>query len=248
MRIPVVLLLTALGVGQAVTAHAWWPKPYVRTSFVTGRLLMKDVNEVIISQESSIRDAGHVIDLETVGPGNGWGASGGLWLLPDLRVGAVYSTDRSIRKVHWHDLDPFNYLFFGEDLNFRMEEAGLEAALRIPQLWGLTLGGTATRGTARFVESQGIEDSYSYYGEDATAGRTKNTYSAFFGLDQTNEKGWVGYVQGGYRWRDMGSMPMSGVSNDGVNFVPWTTTSVPVDYSGMFVRIGLGWDFTLGAH
>lgn len=240
MKIRVMFVLSLLALGTAGSANAM-PRPYVSGSFGGGSLEMGEVNKILASQEAAIRAGGYPdISMKKVGPSSEWGFGGGLWLFPALRIGAIYSQQHSFLSNRYHS--PDHSYFYGEELTFDMAETGVEAAVRVPQFFGLSIGGSASRARADFKLSDGEQTVSSYFGSDAKASKTGRTYAAFAGLEQTNEAGWTGSVHLGYRWRNMGTMPSSGVSNDGVNFVEWTGTTAEMDYTGLYVHIGIGYD------
>jgi hypothetical protein len=134
------------------------------------------------------------------------------------------------------------YVFYADDLEFRMTEIGAEAAVRITRLGGLTFGGSVARGEAEMIEGFTVEDGFSQYYQDANAQSTKATYGAFIGFDQTNPAGLAGFVRAGFQYRDMGPMPSQLTISDGTNTTQSTGTSIPLDYSGVYFKVGIGFD------
>jgi hypothetical protein len=213
--------------------------PYVRLDYGGTQLRMTDVNQMITDFEGAIHDIGYPASFQKIGTASGASGSAGLWLLPGVRVGAIWSQFRSVRRNRVHV--PGSY-FFEQDLDFRMNEVGAEAAVRVVRLAGLSLGGSIARGRASAVEGLSEENLYAAYYEDATAHRTRTTYGVFVGLDQTNARGGAGYIRAGFAFRDMGRMPDSGTASDGVNTVAFTSSSRWSDYSGFYVKAGVGFD------
>ena len=238
MKIRAMFVLFLLALGCAATARAM-PRPYLSGSFGGGTLKMDKVNEVLESQEAAIRAGGYTdITMKKVGAGSEWGFGGGLWLFPALRIGAVYSQQHSFLNNRYHS--PDHTYFYGEELTFDMAETGVEAAVRVPQFFGVSIGGSASSARANFKLSDGEQTTYSYFGNDAKASKTGHTYAAFAGFEQTNDAGWSGALHVGYRWRNMGTMPIHGISNDGVNTAEWTGTTPEIDYTGVFVQFQIG--------
>lgn len=239
MKIRAILALSLLSLAAAAAAEAM-PRPYISGSYGAGGLEMGEVNRIIKAHEAAIKTAYPDISMKKVGPSSEWEVGGGLWLFPALRIGASYSQQHSFRSNRYHS--PDRTYFYGEELTFEMAETGLEAAVRVPKLLGFSVGGSMSHAKADFKLSDGEQTPYSYFGTDAKASTAKTTYAAFAGFEQTNEWGWTGYLHAGYRWRNMGTMPSRGISNDGVNFVEWTGTTVEMDYTGPFFKLGIGYD------
>lgn len=213
--------------------------PYVRFDFGGNQLKMAEGNRLIEESEAQFKADGLPADFQTVGPGYGPSGAVGLWVLPGLRLGATYSHLRSVRHNLLHVP---GQVFFAQDLDFQMREIGAEAAVRISRLAGLTVGANLAKGRAEMIEGFSIEDGGGAFYQDAIASGTKTTYGAFIGLDQTNETGLAGYVQVGYQFRDMGSMPSQLHLSDGTNTADLTGNTIPLDYSGLYVKAGIGFD------
>jgi hypothetical protein len=240
LKIRAMFALSVLVLGCTATAQAM-PYPYLSGSFGGGTLEMGEVNEVLESQQAAIRAGGYTdITMKKVGAGSEWGFGGGLWLFPALRIGATWSQQHSFLSNRYHS--PDHTYFYGEELTFDMAEMGVEAAVRVPQLFGFTFGGSMSRAKADFKLSDGEQTSYSYFGNDAKASKTGRTYGAFAGFEQTNGAGWTGALHMGYRWRNMGTMAIHGLSNDGVNYAEWSGTTPEIDYTGLFVQCQIGYD------
>jgi hypothetical protein len=133
-------------------------------------------------------------------------------------------------------------LFYADDLDFRMTEIGAEAAVRIVPLAGFTVGANIAQGRAQMIEGYSFEDASGQLYEDATAGAVKTTYGAFVGIDQTNPAGLAGYIRVGFQYRNVGSMPSQVTLSDGTNSVQTTGNTIPLDYSGYYVKVGIGYD------
>jgi hypothetical protein len=213
--------------------------PYVRLGFGGDQLRMADINAGIMSDQDALRSGGYPARFEKIRIAAGPEAALGLWLLPGLRVGAVYATERSTRDNQLHVP---GQLFYDNRFEFRMTEIGGEATIRIVRLAGLSLGGQVVRSRARGSEALSVEQPGNLFYYDATAERTLTTYNAFIGLDQTNEIGVAGYIRAGYRWRDMGHMPSQGTVSDGTNSTAFAGSTIDVDYSGFYVMVGTGFD------
>ncbi|MGH7743092.1 MAG: hypothetical protein ACRENS_13840 [Candidatus Eiseniibacteriota bacterium] len=230
MKRPLGTSLFALAaLAMAVSAAGAGIRPYVRVGAGGSQLVMSDVNTQISALQASFQSVNIPADLHSVGAGFGPFGSAGLWLFPDLRVGATVSYLRSTlhNRVHTPGV-----VFYDDQADFRMTEFGGEAALRIVSLGGLMIGGQVGQGRGELIEGYSWEDAGGQTYIDDTANRTQTTYGAFLGFDQTNERGLAGFVRAGYVWRKIGSMPSSGILSDGVTSVPITGQSVKMDFSG----------------
>jgi hypothetical protein len=65
----------------------------------------------------------------------------------------------------------------------------------------------------------------------------------FFGFDNATEKGLAGYILAGYAWRDLGELSGTRTIDDNGTVYDEPIVTVPLDYSGWSVRVGLGYDF-----
>jgi hypothetical protein len=228
------LLLTCL---NAAPAHAYL-NPYVRLGFGGNQQLMHDVNDAIAADVGWASAGGVPVSAHSVGPGYGPAVSAGLWIVPFLRVGATYGQQRASVNHEYRDTG----FLFVDDYKFRMKEYGLESAVRIPALAGFTLGGSTAESRGEAEEDFALENVHGNYYETFIAHRKVRTYAVFFGFDQTAPNGVAGFLQVGYHWRDLGSMPGEyQISDNGTNSVDVGQT-VPVDYSGWSVRLGAGFD------
>ncbi len=213
--------------------------PYVRLDYGGSQLRMSDANRLIHDNEGLLASAGFPASFHTIGTAYGPSGSAGLWLLPGLRVGATGSYVRAVRVNHLHVP---GQLFWADDQDFRMTEFGAEAAVRFVRLAGLTIGANVAQGRAELVEGFSVEDLSGQYYQDGKSHRTKTTYGAFIGLDQTNGLGLVGYVRAGFQYRDMGHMPADLTVSDGTSSVQTTGKTVWLDYSGIYLKVGIGYD------
>lgn len=235
------LVLTSLVLvsgGLLATSASAGISPYARLAYGGNQLKMSDVNGSIASDETAFRSVGVQADLDRVGLASGLEASAGLWLFPAFRVGASWATQKSVTRNRVHAPG----LFYGDDLEFRMKEIGAEAMIRVARLGGLSLGGQVAQGRAEFIEGFTVEDYSQQFYLDATGDYTKTTYAAFIGFEQTNTAGVAGSVRAGYHFRNMGRMPSQGTISDGVTSTPATGSTIPMDYSGFFLTVGIGFD------
>jgi hypothetical protein len=214
-------------------------RPYVRFDYGGRELRMTDVDQMITDNQAAITAIGYPASFAKIGSAYGPSGSAGLWLFPNFRVGGTVSRLRALRSNRVHV--PGSY-FFQQDLDFSMVEVGGEAVLRFPRLAGLMLGGGVAQGTAKAVE--GLSEatpSFEFY-QDATAERRLTTYDAFVGLDQTNAAGVAGFVRAGFAFRDVGHMPSRVTQSDGVTSVTFDSSSRWSDYSGFYLKVGVGYD------
>jgi hypothetical protein len=213
--------------------------PYVRLQYGGNQLRMTDGNLLIKRTQATFQSAGYPAEFQSVGPGSGPGGSVGLWLFRGFRVGATYSHFRAVRHNRLHVP---GQVFYADDLDFRMTEIGGEAAVRFQKLAGLTLGASVARGKAEMIEGYSYEDLSGQLYLDATANRTRTTFGAFVGLDQTNPAGVAGFIRVGFEYRDMGHMPSQVTLSDGTTTSNATGRTIWLDYSGIYVRAGIGYD------
>jgi hypothetical protein len=200
---------------------------------------MTDHNNRIRRAEASLEAEGYSVALETIGSSYGPGASVGAWILPGVRVGATYSYLRAVRNNRFDVPDVISYV---DDLDFRKNEAGVEAAVRFKRLAGLTVGVNVAQAWAEMAGHYSREDAGGLHSEDVTAHRTKPSFGGFVGIDQTNAAGVAGFIRVGFQYCDMGQMPSQLTSFDGTNTVQTTDTTIWTDYSGFYVRAGFGYD------
>ncbi|MEQ1831409.1 MAG: hypothetical protein ABL977_00025 [Candidatus Eisenbacteria bacterium] len=217
--------------------------PYARLAFGGDQLRMGEGNAFLQEVEQSFQSQGLAVDFDKVRMTTGPSLAAGLWLLPGFRVGATYAAGHSYTENRVHVP---GFFFYAEDLDFRLEEVGAEAAITVDRWAGFTLGGHVARSRAKMVEGHTEQDFAGGSGDlfiDATAERTKLTYGAYVGIEQRNEHGIVGYLRAGYQFRDMGNMPSNLVVSDGFSSVPSTSTTIGLDFSGYYLRFGVGVDF-----
>jgi len=240
MRVPfaVAVLVLSSAALLAPPASAWLD-PYVRVAYGASQLKMSEVNANIDRVEASIQEAGYPASFRPVPVSYGPHASAGLWLFPGLRVGATYTYQRSygVNRVHV----PGSF-FYEDDLDFRMRELGIEAAIRVPGLPGFMVGGEVARADAKMIEGVGADDAGGPFALDVTATGGGTTYNAYVGFEQTNSAHVAGFIRLGYRVRDMGRLPATGTTWDGVNTTPVSTQTAQLDYSGVYITMGMGFD------
>jgi len=218
--------------------------PYVRLDYGGSQFRMTDLNNGIEDDNAELLDAGLPAMFEKVGSGYGPGASVGVWLTPGLRLGATYSYLRAVR-INSLDLADPDVFAYDDELDLRMTEIGVEAAVRFKRLWGLTLGASVAQGRGEIIERLTVDqtvDVLDYYRLDGNAHRTKTTFGAFVGIDQTNDAGVAGYIQAGFQYRDFGRLSGEVTETDGVDVVRSTSRTVWLDYSGFYAKIGIGYD------
>jgi hypothetical protein len=219
-------------------------RPYVRAAFIGNQLQVDNLNENIAADEQAFRDAtGYPVELQRVGAAFGPDVSAGVWLARWLRVGATYVAQKeSAEDDFWinHETTGYHYV---DDLDLQIVEVGGEVMVRWERLMGLSFGGQAASGRARISESLDESDFWSEYHLRGSGERTRLTWATFVGFDQTNVKGIAGYVRAGYRFRDYGAMPARVTEWDASTTVTYETETIPLDYSGFFVSLGVGYDF-----
>lgn len=233
----VILLLSLPLLAQAATAGV---SPHVRVGFCSNRLRLTDLNNNIMLDQADIRAGGLPADFYRVGNGYGPEVSAGLWLLPAFRVGATYSFQKATRENYVHVPGE---LFYDDVLTLRVKQIGGEAAIRFARLRGLSVGAEITQARAQINESYSVE-TYGWQNyEEAEGHRTQTSYGAYLGLDQVNPHGVAGFVRAGYRFRDIGHMPLQGTTSDGSTTVAASGPSVWMDYSGFYLTVGSGFDW-----
>jgi hypothetical protein len=179
-------------------------------------------------------------EFEEVGAAYGPGASAGLWLFPGFRVGATFSYMRAVLN---NGFDVPDQLLYVHEADLRVTEIGVEAAVRFERLMGLTLGGNVGRGRGELIEGLTVRDPFDRLYQTSEANKTKTTYGGFIGLEQANDAGVVGYIFAGFQYRDMGRMDSENTLTNGVDTVRWKDKTVWLDYSGYYVKAGIGYDF-----
>ena len=237
------MALVTIALCLAASAASARIGPYARVSFGGDQLRMGAGNALLREVKTSFESQGLSADFHNIHVASGPSASAGLWLLPGFRVGAIYAAGHSYTENRLHV--PGN-LFYAEDLDFRTEEVGAEAAITVNRWKGFTLGGHVAQSHAKMVEGHTEQDFTGGAGDlfqDATAEKTKITYGAYVGVEQHNENGIVGFLRAGYQFRDMGSMPSKLLISDGFSSVSATSTTIDLDFSGFYMRLGVGVDF-----
>jgi len=237
-----IVSLVALAAGIAGPATAGI-RPYLRASFGGSQLAVDNLNDNIADDEQSYRQAGYPVELERVGVATGPDMAAGLWLTNWVRIGATYGRhEASARNDFWIEHQTIGYHRV-DDLEVRIVEVGGEIMLRAERFAGISVGAQVANGRARLSENFNESDFSSEYHLRGSAERTRVNWAAFVGLDQTNEMGFVGYLRAGYRFRDYGSMPGRVTESDASTSVTYDTMSIPLDFSGFFVSLGVGYDF-----
>jgi hypothetical protein len=214
--------------------------PYVRIDYGGSQFRMTDANNLIRENEAAFREWGYPIEFKEIGVAYGPGASVGLWLTRGLRLGATYSYLRAVRNNGFEVPENYSYV---HEVDLRMTEIGVEAAVRFKRLGGLTVGANVAQGRGELIEGV-TEEAYGfgYAHLNAKAHKTKTTYGAFVGLDQTNSSGVAGFIRAGFQYRDIGRMSSEVSSTDGIDTVHGTGRTIWLDYSGFYVKVGVGYD------
>jgi hypothetical protein len=238
VRVSCIALVLALGAATAPAAAR--VAPYVRVAYAGDQLRMADGNQLIKDAQAGFRAFGLPASFREVGLAWGPNVSAGVWLLPGFRVGATYAYGHSVRVNHLHVP---GQIFYADDLDFGITELGMEAAVHVERLAGLTLGGHAARTRGRLIEGFTVQDGSGNLFQDATAEKTMLTYGGYLGLEQTSAQGVVGYLHAGYQFRDLGTMPSQLTISDGNTTTLATGTTIDLDYSGFYMRVGVGYDF-----
>jgi hypothetical protein len=214
--------------------------PYVRFDYGGSQFRMTDANNLIRENEAAFRESGHPVEFDGIGAAYGPGVSAGLWLTDAFRLGATCSYLRAVRNNEFEV--PANYSYVHE-VDLRMTEIGVEAAVRMKGLAGLTVGANVAQGRGELIEGV-TENSYgfAYAYTKAKAHKTKTTYGAFVGFDQTNSSGVAGFIRAGFQYRDLGHMSSEVSLTDGIDTVYGTDRTIWLDYSGFYVKVGFGYD------
>ncbi len=220
--------------------------PFVRLDFGGGDLRMTDVDKSITANQTELQAAGYPARFQKAGSAYGPSAAAGVWLTPAVRVGATYSYQKARHSNQLLSTDPA--IYYVQNLDMRMSEVGVEAAVRFDRLQGLILGVNVAQGRAEASEDRSTEGLITEHLDGSmldvsmTAKRTKPTYGAFIGIDQTNVDGVAGYIRAGFQYRDMGHMPGSSSTFNGVTTTPGTGDTVWMDFSGFYLKVGVGFD------
>jgi hypothetical protein len=216
--------------------------PYVRAGFAGSQLRMTDFNSATQDGSPFYAIAGLTSAFDDVGPAFGPATSAGLWLSPGIRLGATYSYGRTHLD---HDLYAPGDVSFDDHMRFTIVEIGAEAALRFEKMAGLTLGASIASARARFERAFTGRDFVTPGALDLgiDARKRRWSYGVFVGLDQTDKAGIAGWVQAGFRLRDMGRMSQSGTSSDGSTTMAAGGITPWMDYSGLYLAAGTGFDW-----
>ncbi len=233
------LLTTLAGAAPVLAGVA----PYVRLEYGGNELRMSGANREIREDEAAFRAAGLPATFQEIGAGYGPAVSAGVWVLPGLRLGATYSYLRAVRS---NGFTVPGVIAYGDQLDLRMTEIGAEAAVRFRQWAGFTVGANVARGRGELIESGYDEEPGIRVDLQETASRTQVTWGAFVGFDQTNPAGIAGFVRAGFQFRDLGHLSGRWTSDvagpGGTTAYEGTDTTPELDFSGFYVRVGVGYD------
>jgi hypothetical protein len=225
--------------GCATPALAGVP-PYIRLEYGGTLMRMTDANSLIHDNETFFKSYGYSASFHKIGASFGPALAAGFWVRPGFRLGATISYQRALRH---NGLNLPTYVFYSDDLDFRMTEIGIEAAARFERLHGFTIGANVGQGRAEATEHLTIVDSYGdMIRVHSDSARHKLTFGGYVGIDQANPSGFAGFFRAGFQYRDMGRMPGHAVASDGVSTVEGDTHTVWLDYSGIYVKFGIGYD------
>lgn len=242
MRKPLAVLVLSLSLlSFAPAAHGAGLTPYVRLGYGGGELRMTDLDGAILRTRDALVDAGIPADFHKVGSAYGPAAAAGLWVLPNVRVGATYAYHHASLENGVAATSPLVFVY-DDAMNFRVREFGAEAAVRFPKWAGLTVGAGVAAARAQFDETSAVGDSLLRGALRGTATRTKLVYDVHAGFDQTNEQGLAGFVRAGWAFRDLGHMDGAADVYDGLAWSRAAITTRWLDFSGPYVVAGIGWD------
>lgn len=235
-RLPLLvsLVLSCITAAPAVAAFT----PYVRVDYGGNELRMSRMNDQIEAMEASLVSEGAPAAFDGVGSAYGPSVSAGLWLQPWFRIGAMYSYQRAV-LLNGLDLPGYDF-YLADEMTFRMREIGVEAAVRLDRLGGLTLGGDVAQGRGELSDAMILDNVHGAYFQHQTGRHTQMTYGLYAGFERTNPAGIAGFVRAGYRFRDMGRMPGEFSDSDGERY---STPTTSLDFSGFCLRVGVGYDF-----
>jgi len=233
--IPVLALSSFLA--AASPAHAEFV-PYLRATFGVSQLAMTSLNAAMLAQESAIRANGGQARFDDVGMVFGPELSGGVWLLPTLRVGTTFSWQHR-NMDHWSD----GSLTYVDQYRFATRDAGAELAFRLPRYSGFTIGGQIALTQGEVTNDYVITNASGSLHVTTRVQDAQTTWGLFIGLDQTDaHQRTGGYVRLGYRFRDFGSVPGTQSVSDGSGTVSTPVRSVPLDFSGWYASLGIAFD------
>jgi hypothetical protein len=238
-RSPCLALAALSALLAAAPVHAEAPLPYVRLAIGGGQLRMEALNAAMLSQQDAIRAAGGQADFSRAKGTFGPEAAAGLWLYPWLRAGLTFGYQRS--RID-NTADGPNGFAYHDHYRFAATDAGGEAAVRIVRCAGLMFGGQIALTRAQVSNDYGVADASGSLHATTKSDYTRTTWGVFVGLDQTNEQGTAGFIRAGYRFRDLGSIPGVQTRDDGSNITSGPVMTVPLDFSGWFASVGIGFD------
>lgn len=235
-------LFAALAVAALVTSFTpadAGVRPYVRVGWGANQLRLTDLDLSIESSQSALRTAGFPADFKGVGNGYGPQFAAGLRLVPALRVGATYSFLRATRENAFETA----HVAYQDIIVARSREVGAEVELRLGLLRGVGIGGEVAQSRTQYDEYYGVEDIDGPYQAKGMGSRTLTTYGGYLSYEQSNPRGVAGFVRVGFRHRPVGRITLNGITSDGVNSAPYSAQSVWMDYSGLYLMMGTGFDF-----
>ena len=218
-------------------AHAYL-NPYVRVGFGGHQARMNDMNNAIGAEVALAQNGGVPVETQFVGPGFGPQVSAGLWLFPGLRAGLTYGEQTSNVRNEYRE----SGFLYADNFQLGLREIGLEAAVRVPRLAGLTFAGQVAQGRATFEREYALENVHGNYYETTTGDHSARTYGVTVGFDQTNERGVAGFLLVGYHRRVLGAVPSTFVMDDNGAVSQSPVDSPALDFSGWSVRAGFGFD------
>lgn len=214
-------------------------RPYVRVGWGANQLRLTDLDASIQTGEEFFRSFNLPADFKGVGNGYGPQFAAGLRLLPALRVGATYSFVRATRENSFEA----THVVFEDIIVARSREVGAEAEFRFAALRGVGIGGEVAQSRVQYDEYYGLDDHGFPYQEASVGSRTLTTYGAYLSYEQTNANGVAGFVRVGFRHRPVGRITLNNVDSDGVYFDAYSSQSLWMDYSGLYMTMGTGFDF-----
>jgi hypothetical protein len=233
--IPILALSSLLAAAPA--AHAEFV-PYLRATFGVSQLAMTALDAAMLAQQSAIRANGGRARFDEVGMVFGPELSAGVWLLPSLRVGTLFSWQH--RNMDHSSDGSLTYVDLYE---IRTTDAGAELAFRLPRYSGLTIGGQIALTQGEVTNNYRITNASGSLHVSTRVQDAQTTWGVFIGLDQTDaQRRTAGYLRLGYRFRDFGAVPGTQSVNDGSGTVSGPVRSVPLDFSGWYASLGIAFD------
>ena len=238
-RSPWLVALVLCALPSPILAQGTRPLPYVRIAISGSQLRMDALNAAMLAQQDAIRAAGGEADFSRAKAAFGPEASAGLWLYPWLRAGLTFGYQRSRLDNSASGANSFAY---HDHYRFATTDAGGEAAVRIVRMAGFSFGGQIALTRAQLSNDYGVADATGALHIVTDADHTRTTWGVFVGLDQTNDRGTAGFVRLGYRFRDLGSIPATQSRDDGSNVTYGPVLTAPLDFSGWYASVGIGFD------